>query len=66
MARGEVARAMGTSSKGEADLEPDIPGLTTASPKEQDKMSLEPPESRIGPLLWEMGLEKSSLPKRVL
>lgn len=41
MARGEVARTMGTSSKGEADLEPDIPGLTVASLKELDKMSHE-------------------------
>lgn len=32
---------MGTSSKGEADLEPDIPGLTEASLKEPDKMSHE-------------------------
>lgn len=34
---GEVARAVGTSLKGEADLEPDIPGLTRASLKELDK-----------------------------
>lgn len=44
-ARGEVARATGTSSKGEADLEPDIPGLTTASPKELNERSQEPLES---------------------
>lgn len=38
---------MDTSSKGEADLEPDIPipGLTAASLKELDKMSHELLES---------------------
>lgn len=40
VARGEVARAVGTSSKGDADLEPDIPGADyTAFLKEQAKMS---------------------------
>lgn len=45
VARGEVSRAMGTSSKGEDDLEPDLPGLTTASLKELDKISHELLES---------------------